>query len=195
MTLELFAGRLLDESRAMPVALTMLWDGDARHAEPAALGVALSIKDVFVIRFTEELPVAHVMDVMRPWLEGSAAKVAHDAKTLAHVFLAQGVRLGGMLHDTMLMSYVLEAHLKHELPLLAARSLARSIPTRESVVGKGAKAIAAKDADPKAVVELLGEEAAAIRALHAVLMTRLDLEDGLMAIYETLEQPLSLIHI
>ena len=130
------------------------------------------------------------MDVMRPWLEGSAAKVAHDAKTLAHVFLAQGVRLGGMLHDTMLMSYVLEAHLKHELPLLAARSLARSIPTRESVVGKGAKAIAAKDADPKAVVELLGEEAAAIRALHAVLMTRLDLEDGLMAIYETLEQPL-----
>ena len=190
MTLELFAGRLLDESRAMPVALTMLWDGDARHAEPAALGVALSIKDVFVIRFTEELPVAHVMDVMRPWLEGSAAKVAHDAKTLAHVFLAQGVRLGGMLHDTMLMSYVLEAHLKHELPLLAARSLARSIPTRESVVGKGAKAIAAKDADPKAVVELLGEEAAAIRALHAVLMTRLDLEDGLMAIYETLEQPL-----
>ena len=95
-----------------------------------------------------------------------------------------------MLHDTMLMSYVLEAHLKHELPLLAARSLARSIPTRESVVGKGAKAIAAKDADPKAVVELLGEEAAAIRALHAVLMTRLDLEDGLMAIYETLEQPL-----
>ena len=33
-------------------------------------------------------------------------------------------------------------------------------------------------------------EAAAIRALHAVLMTRLDLEDGLMAIYETLEQPL-----
>lgn len=190
MTLELFAGRLLDESRAMPVALTMLWDGDARHAEPAALGVALSIKDVFVIRFTEELPVAHVMDVMRPWLEGSAAKVAHDAKTLAHVFLAQGVRLGGMLHDTMLMSYVLEAHLKHELPLLAARSLARSIPTRESVVGKGAKAIAAKDADPKAVVELLGEEAAAIRALHAVLITRLDLEDGLMAIYETLEQPL-----
>ena len=48
-----------------------------------------SIKDVFVIRFTEELPVAHVMDVMRPWLEGSAAKVAHDAKTLAHVFLAR----------------------------------------------------------------------------------------------------------
>ena len=85
---------------------------------------------------------------------------------------------------------MLEAQLKHELPLLAARSLARSIPTRESVVGKGAKAIAAKDADPKAVVELLGEEAAAIRALHAVLMTRLDLEDGLMAIYETLEQPL-----
>ena len=85
MTLELFAGRLLDESRAMPVALTMLWDGDARHAEPAALGVALSIKDVFVIRFTEELPVAHVMDVMRPWLEGSAAKVAHDALSLIHI--------------------------------------------------------------------------------------------------------------
>ena len=190
MALELFAGRLLDEKRAMPVALTMLWDGDARHADLAAIGIALSIKDVFVIRFTDELPVAHVMDVMRPWLEGSEAKVAHDAKTLAHVFLSQGVRLGGMIHDTMLMSYVLEAHLKHELPLLAARSLARSIPTRESVVGKGAKAISAKQADSKAVVELLGEEAAAIRALHAVLMTRLDLEDGLMGIYETLEQPL-----
>ena len=190
MSLELFAGRLLDERRAMPVALAMLWDGDARHAEPAALGVALSVKDVHVIRFSEALPSAHVMAVMRDWLEGDDPKVAHDAKTLAHAFLAQGVRLGGTLHDTMLMSYVLEAHLKHDLPLLAARSLSRAIPARESVIGKGAKAIAAKEADPKAVVELLGEEAAAIRALHAVLMTRLDLEDGLMAIYETLEQPL-----
>ncbi|MFR6360222.1 MAG: hypothetical protein ACLUNV_11925 [Sutterella wadsworthensis] len=73
------------------------------------------------------------MDVMRPWLEGSAAKVAHDAKTLAHVFLAQGVRLGGMLHDTMLMSYVLEAHLKHELPLLPpARLRVRFPPARAS---------------------------------------------------------------
>lgn len=190
MSLDELVGRLETETRSLPVGLSALWDGDARHATLAGLAVSLSAKDVFVIRCADDLTAGRVLDMMRNWLEGDEPKVMHDAKTVWHVFRGNGVTLGGMLHDTMLMSYVLEAHLKHDLKLLAARHLMRAVPTREDVLGKGAKAIAATEADPEASVRLLAEEAAALRALHAVLMTRLEADDGLLSIYTDIERPL-----
>ncbi len=189
MGLDEVVGRLT-EHRSLPVGLTLLWDGEARHAELVGMGIGLSAKDVFVLRIAGELTTERVLDMLRPWLEGATPKVMHDAKTVWHVLRGYGVTLGGTLHDTMLMSYVLEAHLKHDLKLLAARHLMREIPTHEDVLGKGAKAILAKDADPQQVLTLLAEESAVLRGLFAVLATRLDADQGLRAIYDEIEQPL-----
>lgn len=189
MGLDDVVGRLT-EDRSLPVGLTLLWDGEARHAELVGMGIALSAKDVFVLRLAGDLTTERVLDMLRPWLEGATPKVMHDAKTVWHVLRGLGVTLGGTLHDTMLMSYVLEAHLKHDLKLLAARHLMREMPTHEDVLGKGAKAILAKDADPQQVLTLLAEESAVLRGLFAVLATRLDADQGLRAIYDEIEQPL-----
>jgi DNA polymerase-1 len=61
------------------------------------------------------------------------------------------------------------------------------------VLGRGAKAIPAAEADPQALANLLAEEAAATRALYAVLTTRLEDDARLADIYETIERPLLLV--
>ena len=189
MGLDEVVGRLA-EDRSLPIGLTLLWDGEARHADLVGMGIALSAKDVYVLRMEGDLTPKRVLDMLRPWLEGPGAKVMHDAKTVWHVLRGLGVTLGGTLHDTMLMSYVLEAHLKHDLKLLAARNLMREIPSHEDVLGKGAKALLAKDADPQQVLTLLAEESAVLRGLFAVLATRLDADARLRSIYDDIEQPL-----
>lgn len=188
--LKALADRLLAEERALPVGLAAVWDGDPRHASLAALGIALTPKDVFAVHCSGDMTAERVIAALKPWLESDAGKVAHDAKTLWHVFRAQGVTMRGRLDDTMLMSYVLEAHLKHDLKPLVMRNLSRPIPTREDVFGRGAKAVPASEGDPAAVLKLMAEEAASVRALASVLLSRLEDDPALSSVYGELEQPL-----
>lgn len=58
----------------------------------------------------EQLPLAAVLEKLRPWLEERAAQqVLQNAKYDQHVFANHGIALAGIAHDTMLQSYVLEA--------------------------------------------------------------------------------------
>lgn len=189
-SLEALAAHLASSPMTLPAGLSAVWDGEARRAALTGLGIALSPKDVWVIRTSAALPAEAVAAALRDWLESPAPKVMHDAKTFWHVMKSQGITMGGRLDDTMLMSYVLEAHLKHDLRLLAARALLRPIPDRESVFGRGAKAVATGEADHGAVLTLLAEEAAAVRALSSVLGMRLAADKALLKVYETLEAPL-----
>ncbi len=181
---------LLEESRRLPVGVQVLFDGSALHAEIAGIAVALSAKDVFVYHESSGLPCEAVLKALSPWLSADTRKVAHDAKTVRHALRAQGIEPGGLWDDVMLMSYVLEAHLKHDLLPVSRRYLKRAIPTVESVLGKGAKAIRASEADREMVYRLLSEEAAAIRALYATLSSHLATDEKLLPIYENIERPL-----
>ena len=183
----------LQEVRNQPVGFQMLFTGEARHAKVAALAVALSAKDVYLYHDRLPLPVSEVLEALTPWLSGETAKVAHDAKTIRHALRSQGIEPGGRWDDTMLMSYVLEAHLKHELAPMARRYLKRQIPTAESVLGKGAKALSPSEADVTALEVWLAEEGAAIRALSATLSAHLALDDKLLGIYEKIERPLLVV--
>ncbi|HZW75768.1 MAG TPA: 5'-3' exonuclease H3TH domain-containing protein, partial [Caldimonas sp.] len=90
----------------------------------------------------DQLPQDSVLARLRPWLENAAAaKVAHNVKYDSHVFARLGVAVRGYLHDTMLESYVWEAHKTHTLESLAFRHLGRTALTYEDVCGKGASQI------------------------------------------------------
>ena len=188
--LKALADRLFAEHRALPAGLSAVWDQDARHAKIVAFAVALSPKDVYAVHCSGAVTAEKLTAALRPWLESDAPKVAHDMKTLWHVFRSQGVTIKGRLDDTMLMSYVLEAHLKHDLKPLVMRNLSRPIPQREDVFGRGAKAVPASEGNPNAVVRLLAEEASSVRALSSVLLGRLEADPALCRVYDELEQPL-----
>lgn len=184
------AARLESLSLRLPVGLTALWDGDARHARLTGLGIAISPNKVFTVHASGALTAEAILDNLKTWLESDAGKVMHDAKTFWHVMKGLGIRLGGVLDDTMLMSYVLEAHLKHDLGQLALRNLCRPLPDREVVFGKGAKAVPTAEMPKDACLPVLAEEAAAIRALSSVLASRLDEDKKLASIYADIERPL-----
>jgi len=66
-------------------------------------------------------------------------KVAHHAKFDWHVLENAGLTLQGLAHDTLLQSYVLAAHERHDLDFLAHRYLQHETTTYEALVGKGKK--------------------------------------------------------
>jgi len=58
-----------------------------------------------------QLPLDAVLAALQPWLEDAgAAKVGQNIKYDTHVLANHGITVRGWQHDTMLQSYVFEAH-------------------------------------------------------------------------------------
>jgi DNA polymerase I len=91
---------------------------------------------------TEQLSLDEVLARLKPWLEGvQHFKVGQNIKYDSHVLANHGISVQGYVHDTMLQSYVLEAHKPHGLESLALRFLNRKGLSYEDVAGKGAQQI------------------------------------------------------
>ena len=104
-----------------------------------------------------------------------------------HVLANHGVRLAGCVHDTLLESYVLEVHEKHELAMLAQRHCGRAIASRDELTGKGAGAsVLAVEACARHRVRGSGPTA---RCLHELLFGRIKDDEKLDFVYERIEMP------
>ncbi|MCW5659864.1 MAG: DNA polymerase I [Burkholderiaceae bacterium] len=138
----------------------------------------------------EQLTLDAVLAALKPWLEDErAAKVGHNTKTVAHAFANHGIAVRGWAHDTLLQSYVLEAHRRHDLENLAERHLNRKTLTYEGVCGKGAGQIPFAQLDMQRATEYAGERAEVPLHLHHALHARLMREAGLLHVYERIEMP------
>ena len=90
----------------------------------------------------KQLPMEEVLAKLKSWLEDpKAGKVGQNVKYDWHVFANHGIYVQGYLHDTMLESYVLEAHRQHSLENLALRHLNRQGISYTDLCGKGAHQI------------------------------------------------------
>src|SRR5476651_1463424 len=70
----------------------------------------------------QQLATARVLDRLRPWLEDATKiKVGQNTKYDRHVFANHGITVRGVMHDTLLESYVLESHQRHDMDALATR--------------------------------------------------------------------------
>ncbi len=89
-----------------------------------------------------QLPRDEVLARLTPWLQdASRAKLGQNIKYDLHVFANHGIAVQGYRHDTLLQSYVLEAHKPHSLESLAERHLGRKGLSYEDLCGKGAHQI------------------------------------------------------
>ena len=90
----------------------------------------------------QQLDLEMVLARLKPWLEDpQAKKLGQNLKYDTHVLANHGIRLQGIAHDTLLQSYVLEAHKPHGMDSLAHRHLNYKTVSYEEVAGKGAKQI------------------------------------------------------
>lgn len=125
------------------------------------------------------------------WLENSTIpKVGHDLKTLHHLFHQEHINYQGWIGDTLLESYIVEAHLSHEISALALRYLHHTTITTESFLGKGTMQLTPSNAPLTAVSQYTGEQALVLWRTHQILQTILHDSPAYLSLYTTIELPL-----
>ena len=129
--------------------------------------------------------------LLRPWLENpSAAKVGQNLKYDAHIFANHGIALAGIVHDTLLQSYVLESHRSHDMDSLATRHLGRTTIKYEEVAGRGASQIGFDQVAIDIAAEYSAEDSEVTLQLHQTLWPRIAADAKLKRIYD-IELPVS----
>ncbi|GAP38442.1 DNA polymerase I [Piscinibacter sakaiensis] len=142
----------------------------------------------------DQLPRELVLERLRPWLEDAAApKLGQNVKYDTHVLQNEGIAVRGYVHDTLLQSYVLEAHKPHGLESLADRHLGRRGLSYEDVCGKGAHQIPFAQVELERAARYSGEDSEMTLGVHAVLWPKLQAEPGLLQVYRDLEMPCSAV--
>ena len=140
----------------------------------------------------EQLDRDRVLERLRPWLESREhAKVGHHLKYDAHVLQNHGIELGGIAHDTMLESYVLNSTAtRHDMDSVAGKYLGIATTKYEDVAGKGAKQLSFDEVDIDTAARYAAEDADVTLKLHGVLWRELEAVPTLASLYRELECPL-----
>ncbi|HKX44058.1 MAG TPA: DNA polymerase I, partial [Burkholderiaceae bacterium] len=172
---------------------------DAMRAQIVGLSVSVAIGEAAYIPLrhnhpgaAEQLATEIVLARLKPWLENpEAAKLGQNIKYDTHVFANAGITVRGYQHDTLLQSYVLEAHRPHNLESLADRHLDRKGLSYEDVCGKGANQIPFSQVEIGRATEYSGEDSDMTLHVHRALWPRIEAEAGLKRVYAEIEMPAS----
>ncbi len=137
-----------------------------------------------------QVSFSSALDLLKPWLErADCRKVSENVKFDMHVLANHGVRLAGCVHDTLLESYVLEVHEKHELGMLAQRYCGWTTLSYDEVAGKGAARIAFSSVEVTRATQYAAEKTDCALALHGLLHPRIEGDAKLGFVYGNIEMP------
>jgi DNA polymerase I len=137
-----------------------------------------------------QLGVERALVLLRPWLEDAAKpKLGQNLKYDQHVLANHGVALRGVAHDTLLESYVLESHLRHDLGSLAERHLHLPTISYDDITGKGAQRIGFEQVGVERAAEYSAEDADVTLRVHQCLYPKVQAEAGLEYVYRRIELP------
>src|SRR6056300_95704 len=141
----------------------------------------------------DQLPFDTVLNQVRSLLEDeSVLKVGQHLKYDQHVLANQGITLRGFAGDTMLESYVLDSVAgRHDMDSLAERHLNRSTVTFEDIAGKGVKQLTFNQIDLEKASHYACEDADITWQLYQCLTAKLNQDESLKNVYETIELPLA----
>ncbi len=135
-----------------------------------------------------------VLAQLKPWLENPAKpKLGQNLKYDSHVLANYGVQLRGVLHDTLLESYVLESHKPHGMDNLAKRHLDYTTISFEEVCGKGANQIGFDDVDLTRATAYAAEDADITLQLHQHLWPQIESDAKLLEVYRRIELPTAVV--
>jgi DNA polymerase I len=142
----------------------------------------------------EQLSREFVLSKLKSWLEDdSKPKLGQHLKYDSHIFANHGIALRGIVHDTLLQSYVFESHKSHDMDSLALRHLNRKTITFEEVCGKGASQICFDEVAIEQATPYAAEDADVTLQLHLAMWPRVAEDEGLKFIYEKIELPTSVV--
>jgi DNA polymerase-1 len=138
----------------------------------------------------DQLPLDATLARLAPWFADPAKrKLGQNVKYDQHVLANHGLKLKGVAHDTMLQSYVLEAHRPHDMDNLAWRHLDVKAISYAEVAGKGAKQIGFDQVSIDDATAYSAEDADITLQLHGYLHPRVAADAKLDHVYTAIEMP------
>ena len=163
------------------------------------VGISLSVEPGFAayiplshhtIEPVEQLPVDYVLGELKNWLENPCKKkVGQNLKYDSHIFANYDIHLQGIEHDTLLESYVLESHRRHDMDSLSERLLEHKPISYEEICGKGSSQIGFDQIELDCATEYAAEDADVTLQLHKKMWPQIEKNEGLRFIYEKIEMP------
>ena len=140
----------------------------------------------------EQLSKKIVLERLKPLLEDSKNKIiGQNIKFDRNILSQNGIKLGSIKQDTMLMSYVLDASAtRHNLDALAKFYLDHKTTTFEEVAGKGVKQISFDQVPLRQAGNYASEDADITLRLYEKLNPLLNKEVSLKKLAEDIEIPL-----
>lgn len=138
----------------------------------------------------EQLPVDAALAKLKPWLEDAGKKkCGQNLKYDCHVLANHGIALRGIVDDSMLASYVLESHQRHNMDDLAHRHLGENTVSYEDICGKGAKQIGFAEVDVAIAANYAAEDADITLRLNQFFAG--ELRGDLEKVYRDIELPVA----
>lgn len=165
---------------------------DANEAELVGMSFAVKSGEAYYVPVPAEKEAAkEVVELFRPLFEDiKIQKVGQNIKYDALILKWFGVELNGPLFDTMVVHYLIEPELRHNMDYLAETYLKYQPVKIESLLGKKGKAqITMRDVPVEEVTDYAAEDADITLQLKEYLAPRL-IEEGLQKLYESVEGPL-----
>ena len=194
--LEIWLERLRDaELIAFDTETTSL---DSMSAQLVGLSFAVTPKRACYIPLGHDYPGApaqlpreRVLAALKPILEDAGrAKLGQHAKYDLNVLANAGISVRGLVHDTLLESYVLHSTWRHDMDTQARRVLGYETIAFEDIAGKGAKQISFAQVDLDTACRYAAEDADITLRLHRAQWPQFAAEPGLRSVYESIEMPL-----
>ena len=143
---------------------------------------------------TEQLPRELVLGKLRNWLENpDKPKLGQNLKYDSHIFANHGVALRGIVHDTLLQSYVFESHKPHDMDNMALRHLGYTTIAFAEVCGKGAGQICFDQVELTRATEYAAEDSDITLRLHQAMKGHVESDPKLAHIYRDIELPTSVV--
>ncbi len=137
-----------------------------------------------------QLGVERALAILKPWLESEKRKkVGQNIKYDQHVLANHGIALRGIEHDTLLESYVLESHARHDMDSLASRHLGLKTLTYDEVTGTGVGRIPFEQVDVARAAAYAAEDADLTLRIHRALLPKLEAAEKLLYVYRSIELP------
>ncbi|MFL6672271.1 MAG: DNA polymerase I [Massilia sp.] len=142
----------------------------------------------------QQLPRELVLERLKPWLENPGKpKLGQNLKYDMHIFANHGVTLRGIVHDTLLQSYVFESHKPHDMDTMAMRHLGYTTIPYVDVCGKGAGQICFDQVELARATEYAGEDSDITLRLHQAMLGHVESDAGLDFVYKKIELPTSVV--
>lgn len=163
-------------------------------AELVGVGFCMEAKTAYYVPVNGRLGLEKVLKALKPVFENKdIGFYGHNVKYDYHVLQNYGIDIGTIAFDTILASYILNAHQRqHSLDYLALDYFGKIKTPIDSLIGKGKKTISMKDVSIEKVCLYCCEDVDYTFRLKLLLEGQLK-ERGLLKLLQEIELPLLVV--